>query len=218
MFEERSIGSAAPRRGHRGMEGRAAAIPTGHRDRDTLASQYMKRAENSWLFKYSRYDAIPVLAALAQLSFLIVLFVAFPHLPWWTLIPLGFVWSVSISWNINGISHNFLHNAYFKSAALNRAFSVLESVTVGFSQVFTSKSTRIITKETPICRTTADARAIRSRFTNMGTTECPRAFGHMSFFHFSAMTRRRFTARSRARAAAWRGGASSRSCCFSRCT
>jgi fatty acid desaturase len=96
----------------------------------------MKRAADSRLFKYSRRDWIPVAAALAQLAYLIALFVAFPRLRWWALLPLGLVWSVSISWNINGISHNFLHNPYFKSPALNRAFSVLESVTVGFSQVF----------------------------------------------------------------------------------
>jgi len=46
------------------------------------------------------------------------------------------IYSISISWNINGISHNFLHNPYFRSPALNRAFSVLESVMLGFSQVF----------------------------------------------------------------------------------
>ena len=96
----------------------------------------MKRASDSPLFRYSRYDAIPVLAALAQLAYLVMLFIAFPRLPWWALIPLGFIWSVSISWNINGISHNFLHNPYFKSGVLNRIFSVIESVTVGFSQVF----------------------------------------------------------------------------------
>lgn len=96
----------------------------------------MKRAERWSIFKYSNYDAIPVLAALLQFAYLLFLFVAFPHLPWIARIPLGFIWAVSISWNINGISHNFLHNPYFKSAALNRAFSVLESVTVGFSQVF----------------------------------------------------------------------------------
>ncbi len=95
----------------------------------------MKRSD-SWLFKYSRYDAIPVLAALAQFAYLAFLFLAFPRLPWWALIPLGFIWSVSISWNINGISHNFLHNPYFKSPVLNRCFSILESATVGFSQVF----------------------------------------------------------------------------------
>jgi hypothetical protein len=30
---------------------------------------------------------------------------------------LGFVYSVSISWNINGVSHNFIHNPYFPFAA-----------------------------------------------------------------------------------------------------
>jgi fatty acid desaturase len=94
------------------------------------------RRSGFWIFKYSAYDAIPVLAALAQLAYLIFLFVAFPHLTWWALIPLGFLWAVSISWNINGISHNFLHNPYFKSKVLNRCFSILESATIGFSQVF----------------------------------------------------------------------------------
>jgi fatty acid desaturase len=60
----------------------------------------------------------------------------FPRLHWWALVPLGLIYSVSISWNINGVSHNFLHNPFFKSALLNRAFSILESLTVGFSQVF----------------------------------------------------------------------------------
>jgi len=49
---------------------------------------------------------------------------------------LGFVYSVSISWNINGISHNFIHNPYFKWKPLNYAFSWLLSVTMGFSQQF----------------------------------------------------------------------------------
>ena len=96
----------------------------------------MKRSETSWLFRYSRWDAIPVLAGLLHFAYVLFLFVAFKRLPWWSLIPLGLIWSVSISWNINGISHNFLHNPYFKSPVLNRCFSILESVTVGFSQVF----------------------------------------------------------------------------------
>ena len=49
---------------------------------------------------------------------------------------LGFIYSVSISWNINGISHNFIHNPYFRSPLLNRLFSIFESIIVGFSQVF----------------------------------------------------------------------------------
>jgi fatty acid desaturase len=91
---------------------------------------------SSRLFAYSRLDVIPVLAALAQLAFVIFLFLAFRHLTWWWLVPLGLIYSISISWNINGISHNFLHNPYFRSPTLNRLFSVLESVMLGFSQVF----------------------------------------------------------------------------------
>ena len=64
------------------------------------------------------------------------MFFLFPHTPLWVMLILGFIYSVSISWNINGISHNFIHNPYFRSPLLNRLFSMLESVTVGFSQIF----------------------------------------------------------------------------------
>src|SRR5438874_449446 len=58
------------------------------------------------------------------------------RVPLWVMLILGFIYSISISWNINGISHNFIHNPYFRSPLLNRLFSILESVTVGFSQIF----------------------------------------------------------------------------------
>ena len=90
----------------------------------------------SRVFAYSRYDAIPVAAQLAHFAFVLFLFFAFNRLRWWALVPLGLIYSVSISWNINGISHNFLHNPYFRWSPLNRCFSLLESLTNGFSQVF----------------------------------------------------------------------------------
>jgi fatty acid desaturase len=90
---------------------------------------------DSRVFAYSRWDVVPVLAELAHFAYVVFLFVAFPHLRWWALLPLGLIYSVSISWNVNGISHNFLHNPYFRWAPLNRLFSVLESVTMAFSQV-----------------------------------------------------------------------------------
>ena len=96
----------------------------------------MKARTTSVLFAHSRLDAIPVLAGIAQLAFLLALYFGFRRLPWWVLLPAGFVYAVGISWNINGISHNFLHNPYFRWPPLNRAFSLLESVTLGFSQVF----------------------------------------------------------------------------------
>src|SRR5439155_11485968 len=79
---------------------------------------------------------IPVICALAHTAYLGFIFAIFPHTPWWALIAMGFVYSVSISWNINGIAHNFIHNPYFVWSPLNRAFSWLLSVTMGFSQQF----------------------------------------------------------------------------------
>ena len=91
---------------------------------------------NSRLFRYSRWDAVPVLAALAQFAYVLAMFFAFKHLSWWSLIPMGLIYSVSISWNINGISHNFLHNRYFRWGPFNRIFSIMESMMLGISQVF----------------------------------------------------------------------------------
>ena len=90
----------------------------------------------SRLFAHSRHDVIPALAGVAHFAYVLFLFLAFRHLPWWALVPLGFIYSVSISWNINGVSHNFLHNPFFRWAFLNRCFSIMESLTLGFSQVF----------------------------------------------------------------------------------
>ena len=91
---------------------------------------------SSRLFAYTQWDAVPVVAAIFHCLYFFALFWLFSRVPLWVMLPLGFIYSVSISWNINGISHNFIHNPYFRSSLLNRLFSVMESITVGFSQVF----------------------------------------------------------------------------------
>lgn len=88
------------------------------------------------VFAYSAWDIVPVLAALLQGAYLAAFFIFYPHLGWAARLLLGLIYAVSISWNINGISHNFLHNPYFCSPALNRLFSIYESLVLGFSQVF----------------------------------------------------------------------------------
>jgi fatty acid desaturase len=91
---------------------------------------------NSRIFAHTRWDAIPVASALLHCAYFFGMFYLFPRVPLWVMLILGFIYSVSISWNINGISHNFIHNPYFRSPLLNRLFSILESITVGFSQIF----------------------------------------------------------------------------------
>src|SRR4029077_10749956 len=85
---------------------------------------------SSRTFAYTRWDSVPVAAALLHCAYFFGLVYLFPRFPLWAMLILGFIYSVSISWNINGVSHNFIHNPYFRSPLLNRLFSILESVTV----------------------------------------------------------------------------------------
>src|ERR1700747_11059 len=93
-------------------------------------------ATKSKIFSPTRWDAISVGARFRHWVFFYGMFFLFPRVPLWVMLIPGFIYSVSISWNINGVSHNFIHNPYFRLRLLNRLFSVMESITVGFSQVF----------------------------------------------------------------------------------
>ena len=88
------------------------------------------------LFAYSARDIIPVSMGLAHFAFQIWLFTAFDHVSWPARIALGFLYAYCIAWNIESVAHNFTHNNYFKAHALNRAFSLIESLAIGFSQQF----------------------------------------------------------------------------------
>ena len=88
------------------------------------------------IFAHSKMDIIPVLGAFAHLVFDVWLIVGFDNRPLWLSALLGCIYAISISWNINGISHNFIHTPYFKPRALNYAFSLIESLAIGFSQTY----------------------------------------------------------------------------------
>ncbi len=88
------------------------------------------------LLAWSYWDVASVLAAIAHLAFIVWLVTAFGRNPLWLNAVCAGAYAVSISWNINSVSHNFIHTPYFRSKALNYAFSLLESVAVGFSQTY----------------------------------------------------------------------------------
>lgn len=92
------------------------------------------RRKPAGFFRYSGWDAIPVGLGLLHAAGVVLLVVWFRHLSVAEIVGAGLLYSVSISWNINSIAHNFIHNPYFRDRWMNRAFSLLLSVTLGFSQ------------------------------------------------------------------------------------
>ncbi len=86
------------------------------------------------LFRYTLHDAIPTLSAVGNLALLVFSYWAFNNLPGWILAPAFAAVVFCYCWNVQSISHNFIHNPFFTSDWLNRAFSVLESVAIGVPQ------------------------------------------------------------------------------------
>jgi len=91
---------------------------------------------DSKIFAFTRWDAIPTLAGLFHFAYFFALFFLYPHTPLWIMLILGFVYSLMMNANINGVSHNFIHNPFFRSNLLNRAFGIVESIACSFSQTY----------------------------------------------------------------------------------
>jgi fatty acid desaturase len=87
------------------------------------------------LFRSSAYDAIPVGCGVAIVALIFWTFLGFDRLPWWVLVPAFVAVAWSYCWNLQCISHNFIHNPYFTNVWLNRAFSVFETLAIGVPHV-----------------------------------------------------------------------------------
>jgi fatty acid desaturase len=86
-------------------------------------------------FRYSAYDALPALCGVGIVALIFWTFLGFNSLPWWFLAPAFVAIAWSYCWNMQCISHNFIHNPYFTSAWLNRAYSVLETLALGVPHI-----------------------------------------------------------------------------------
>ncbi len=87
-------------------------------------------------FRYSPLDAIPAFCVVGIVALIFASFVYFHQMPWWLLALTFCAVSLSYVWNLQCLSHNFVHNPFFKSSWLNRAFSVLETIAIGIPHVF----------------------------------------------------------------------------------
>lgn len=86
-------------------------------------------------FRYSPYDAILALCGVGIVVLILWTFLAFRSLPGWVLGVTFCAVALSYLWNLQCISHNFIHNPYFNSVWLNRAFSVLETIAIGVPHI-----------------------------------------------------------------------------------
>jgi len=86
-------------------------------------------------FRYSVHDAIPATCGVAIVALMFWTFLCFDSLSWWVLAPAFVFIAWSYCWNMQCISHNFIHNPYFTNVWLNRAYSVLETLALGVPHV-----------------------------------------------------------------------------------
>src|SRR5438067_4005948 len=93
-----------------------------------------RRTTNSKFFAHTRWDALPAAAGLFHFAYLFGLYFLFPHAPLSVMLILGFVYSLMVNANINGVGHNFIHNPFFRSQLLNRLFGITQSIACCFSQ------------------------------------------------------------------------------------
>jgi fatty acid desaturase len=83
------------------------------------------------LFRTSRWDALLALGGVGIVALFFGSLVTFDDLPWWAVAVSFCMAAWSYCWNLQCISHNFIHNPFFTNAWLNRVFSLLESVALG---------------------------------------------------------------------------------------
>lgn len=83
------------------------------------------------VFRHHPADVLVALGGVGHVAFLVYTFLAFSSFTW-PMVAFSFAfYALLICWNLQCISHNFIHNPIFASRWLNRLFGVLETVAIG---------------------------------------------------------------------------------------
>src|SRR5438309_3559322 len=88
------------------------------------------------LLRHSAWYYLPSLGGVGIVALIFWTWLCFGSLSWWVLVPCFTAIMWSYCWNLQCISHNFIHNPYFSLKLLNRAYSVLETFALGVPHVF----------------------------------------------------------------------------------
>src|ERR1700712_1231275 len=88
-------------------------------------------SDNRRFFRTSRWDALLAVSGVGIVALLVGWFLSFRVLPWWATALAFTAAAWSYCWNLQCVSHNFIHNPFFTNRWFNRAFGVLESLAIG---------------------------------------------------------------------------------------
>lgn len=86
------------------------------------------------LFRYSAWDAIPATLIYVQFALVLAFAWAWPHMGWAARFACAALYALGIGWNLDSVSHNFIHNPFFAWEPLNRLTSFIFSFTLGTPQ------------------------------------------------------------------------------------
>lgn len=86
------------------------------------------------LFRYSAWDAIPAALVYIQFGLLIAFLIWWPHMSWLERFGGAVLYALSIGWNLDSCSHNFVHNPFFAWEPLNRLTAYVFSFELGTPQ------------------------------------------------------------------------------------
>ncbi|MFO0879547.1 MAG: fatty acid desaturase [Gemmataceae bacterium] len=82
-------------------------------------------------FRFHPADALLAVSGLGHVAFIVATAWCFPGFGPWLYLAAFVSFALLICWNLQCISHNFIHNPFFTWRWLNRAFGVLETLAIG---------------------------------------------------------------------------------------
>ncbi len=86
------------------------------------------------LFRYSAWDAVPAAAVYIQFALMVGFFLAWPQMNWPERFGAAALYACSIGWNLDSVSHNFVHNPFFAWEPFNRLTAFLFTFELGTPQ------------------------------------------------------------------------------------
>jgi len=86
------------------------------------------------IFRYTAWDMVPALLAYLHLALIIAFFFAWPVMTWPERLAGASAYALAIGWNLDSVSHNFIHNPFFRSKTLNRITEFVLTFALGTPQ------------------------------------------------------------------------------------